>query len=152
MPCHISKFRNVKTLMSVTPIHILSLLKIVCIGLTNWVGMLMLTSPPFCNTYAQKLPLLFIRLTVHELSSIMFFYRLSHHGKYWNNLSSLTFRMCLLWMLLSPHIQSQSKLAILMRLMKYLTGFLTEKVTCHHCSLKVRASQNKDRYSVSTHI
>lgn len=72
-PCHISKFRNVKTLISVTPVHILSFLKILCSELTNWVGMFMFASPPFCINYAQKLPLLFIRVTVHDLSSIYFF-------------------------------------------------------------------------------
>ena len=73
-PCHISKFRNVKTLISVTPVHILSFLKILCSELTNWVGMFMFASPPFCINYAQKLPLLFIRVTVHDLSSIYFFF------------------------------------------------------------------------------
>lgn len=60
--------------MFVTPIHILSFLKILCTGPTNWVGMIMLTSLPFCYNYTQKLPLLFIRVTVDDLLSIMFFF------------------------------------------------------------------------------
>lgn len=50
-PCHISKFRNIKTLMSVNSIHVLNFLKILGTGLTDLGSPLFLSAVIMLKNY-----------------------------------------------------------------------------------------------------